>query len=100
MNAPFVHRCAENFARRILAEATSIQDRIVLAYRLTTAERPSSAQVARAEQFLQTYVAARDQEIDSQVAHQGSSEVSLQELQRWGALCRVLISSNRFLSLE
>lgn len=100
MNAPFVHRCAENFARRILVEATSIQDRIVLAYRLTTAERPSSAQIARAEQFLKTYLVTGEQGLVTQEAQQGRSEVTLEELQRWGALCRVLISSNRFLSLE
>lgn len=100
MNAPFVHRCAEHFARRILVEAVGLQDRIVLAYRLTTAERPTSTQMARAEQFLQTYISAREQEPSSQEGNQGRSEVTLEELQRWGALCRVLISSNRFLSLE
>lgn len=100
MNAPFVHRCSEHFARRILAEAASLQDRIVLAYRLSTAERPTSAQLALAEQFLQTYIAAREQDHGSQEGKLGRSEATLEELQRWGALCRVLISSNRFLSLE
>lgn len=83
MNSPFVHRCAQDFAQRVLEEAQGASERIVLAYRLSTGERPSPAEIERAEQFLNAY--REDEQSDNK---------------GWVALCRVLITSNRFLTWE
>ena len=83
MNSPFVHRCAQDFAQRVLEESQGSSERIVLAYRLSTGERPSPAEIERAEQFLNAY--REDEHSDNK---------------GWVALCRVLITSNRFLTWE
>jgi hypothetical protein len=90
MNSPFVHRCAQDFAQRVLEEVQGTTERIVLAYRLSTAQRPSPVEIERAEQFLNAY---RDGE-------QSDARVLGDSTKGWTALCRVLITSNRFLTWE
>ena len=90
MNSPFVHRCAQDFAQRILEEAQGTTERIVLAYRLSTAQRPSPLEIERAEKFLKAY----------QESEQSDANALGESSKGWTALCRVLITSNRFLTWE
>lgn len=86
MNSPFVHEQATLFARRIIASSTEDPARIRFAFETAQGRPPADAELAAAQEF----VAAYRQKLA------GNSD----ESPVWGALARVLLTSNAFLYLE
>jgi hypothetical protein len=92
MNSPFVGEQARGFARRLLGESLTGEQRIRHAVELAHGVRPEVDQVAVISAFLE-----RHSRLDSGVRLDGGSTP---ELRAWTALGRVLLTSNAFLYVD
>jgi hypothetical protein len=88
MNNPGVIRSSEHLAKRIVAEATTPEERIALAYRLALARKAEPAEVERAIDFLHDTVRSLH-EIEKR-----SSEES--QTLAWTGICQALFASAEF----
>jgi hypothetical protein len=57
MNSPFVIRAADAMAHRLIAEQTSPDERIKLAYQLAYGRPPTAAELEKTQQFFKQYLA-------------------------------------------
>ncbi len=85
MNAPLVHRAAAAFAARILSSASDTDARLAAATTLAWGRAPVPAELAGLREFLDRFAAAAPGATDADA---------------WGALARVLLTSNPFLFVE
>lgn len=96
MNSPFVVEQSRQFAERLLATQNPQGDmkdseRVALAYRLALQREPTSAEIKRAETFLQTIPA----EIESTEPNPSQRQARV-----WSALGQSLYSANEFRHLD
>ncbi len=90
MNSPFMVQQGERFAERLLAAQNPQGDltdagRLGLAYQLTMQREPTSAELQRAEAFLQ-----------SAQSNLATDAPEKRQLRAWSALCQSLYSTNEF----
>ena len=57
MNSPFVIRVADTMARRLIAEQTSPDERIKVAYQLAYGRPPTAGELEKTQQFFKRYLA-------------------------------------------
>ena len=91
MNDPFVHEKSAALAKRLLGEAADDGGRVRLAYELTCGREPDADELVRSGLFLGRY--------REKLASIGKPAQE-QEAGAWGALARVLITSNAFLFVD
>lgn len=85
MNDPFLHDCADKFARRATSAAASDRARLDFAYRALFSRPPTAAEQEDAAEFFRKYRAnANDAEIQAS----------------WSAYARVLLTSNAFFFVD
>lgn len=89
LNDPFFHNSARSFARRVIDESGSDDERLELAFQLAFQRSATAADRRRATGFM---AAARRQLTDHPQPDR--------ELATWAALGRVLLGSNEFLYLD
>ena len=87
MNSEFVHEQSRAFAQQLAAHKVEEEDRIRLAFLMTTGRIPSEQQIQNAQTFLNAY------------ANQ-LGETSPTLVEAWSALARTLFSSNAFLYID
>ena len=85
MNAPLVHRAAAAFAARVMASASDTDTRLAHATTLAWGRGPTADERAALRDFLDRFATAAP----------GATEADA-----WGALARVLLTSNPFLFVE
>ena len=91
MNDEFVHRQADSLARRVLAEATSDDQRLRLAFLLTLSRPPTSEESAQFRAHVAKF---------SETLSQSGAAAEAQGRQAWASVARVLFGSNEFLHID
>jgi len=91
MNSPFVHRQSEAFARRMIESSGDERERIRLAFVIAHGRVPTERETAESSAFLDEYRA--------KLAGLGNVSGDPDE-SAWGALGRVLLTSNAFLHVD
>ena len=85
MNSPLVHQASESLSKRCLGTTSDVTARLQLVYETTLGRPPSPEEQTECLEFLEAYA---------------QREPSDGELKAWGALCRVLMTSNSFLYID
>ena len=96
MNSDFIALQSEQFARRVMTEATDTRSRIVLAWKLTYAHEPSEADVAEAKLFIDEMT----QHFKSKKPANGKPSAVSPAKRAWSSFCQTLLSSNAFLYVD
>jgi hypothetical protein len=91
MNGSLAHSAAESFAKRVLSADSQEPARIAQAYQLAYARPPEAEEARDCAEFLQAYR-------EKLVA--GKMPADKVEAGAWGALARVLLSSNEFVYVD
>ena len=91
MNDPFTHEQGEVFAAHLIGEESDDSNRVRRAFRTAFGREASDADIARSRDFIAKYL---------ERAKGTLFPPSDYEQLAWGALCRVLLSSNEFLFVE
>ena len=91
MNHPFVTEKAEQFARRILREASTNSHRIERAYLLAYGRPARKEEVARGESYLREYL--------EELRRNGVASEGM-EAEAWMSYARVLIGANEFVFVD
>jgi hypothetical protein len=91
MNGSLAHSAAESFAKRVLAADSQEPARIAQAYQLAYARPPEADEARECAEFLQAY---REKLLA------GKTPADKVEMGVWGALARVLLSSNEFVYVD
>jgi len=85
MNSPLIHQASESLSKRCIRTTLDVTARLQLVYEITLGRPASQEEQAQCLEFLEAY------------AQRESSDA---ELKAWGALCRVLMTSNSFLYID
>jgi hypothetical protein len=91
LNDEYVHKRAEAFAKRLLAEGTDNAARLERAFALTLARSPSDVEKSQIAVWLG--------QLHAEIAMSGIAPAE-QNLQIWSALTRVLFRTNEFLYVD
>jgi len=91
MNSPFVHAQSEGFARRLLAVQGDDAARMKVALEMALGRSSTEAEVAQAQTFVEAY--------RQKLAARGTPAAE-QPVLAWGALARVMLTSNAFLYID
>ncbi len=85
MNSPLVHQASESLAKRLIASTSDVSMRVRDLYEITLGRHPSEQERTQCLEFLQVYA---------------EREPNDGQLKAWGALCRVIMTSNSFLYID
>jgi hypothetical protein len=87
MNSPFVIRVADTMARRLIAEQTSPDERIKLAYQLAYGRPPTAGELEKTQQFFKRYLAGTGDNSRGSQYYRGNA---------MSAFCQALLCSAEF----
>lgn len=93
MNSPMVHQASESLARKLIASTQDTQERLSDLFQIVLSRPPSDQEQQECLEFIRVYSQRLASESPGTLADQV-------QWQSWGALSRVLMTSNSFLYID